>query len=135
MNKRQYKKLVKRNALKIASLTAKEMNEFMEDFARGIKEGIESRMSEDKCVTLATHAVGLDNKKPYKRHGKYFYKPYRNHYAASPDDCIVWDEMVDKGWAKAGREDCIGGRLYWLTRKGLDWLGEKLEIKIHDEED
>ena len=48
MNKRQYKKLVKRNALKIASLTAKEMNEFMEDFARGIKEGIESRMKKEE---------------------------------------------------------------------------------------
>ena len=91
-------------------------------------------MKEYKCVILAMHAVGLDRKKPYKRHGKYFYKPYRNHYAASPDDCIMWDEMVDKGWAKAGREDCIGGRLYWLTRKGLDWLGKKLEIKIYDEE-
>ena len=48
MNKRQYKKLVKRNAFKIASLTAKEMIEFMEDFARGIKEGIESRMKKEE---------------------------------------------------------------------------------------
>ena len=48
MNKRQYKKLVKRNAFKIASLTAKEMIEFMEEFARGIKEGIESRMKKEE---------------------------------------------------------------------------------------
>ena len=135
MNKRQYKKLVKRNALKIASLTAKEMNEFMEDFARGIKEGIESRMNEDKCVTLATHAVGLDNKKPYKRHGKYFYRPYRNYYDASPKDCETWELMCDAGYADRGRKDRYGGRMYWLTRKGLDWLGEKLGIKIYDEED
>lgn len=92
-------------------------------------------MREDKCVTLATHAVGLDNKKPYKRHGKYFYKPYRNYYDASPNDCIVWNKMVDEGLADAGKKDRYGGRLYWLTRKGLDWLGEKLEIKIYDEED
>lgn len=31
-------------------------------------------MKEYKCVILAMHAVGLDRKKPYKRHGKYFYK-------------------------------------------------------------
>ena len=48
MNKRQYKKLVKRNAFKIANLTEKEMYEIMKEFARGIKEGIESRMKKEE---------------------------------------------------------------------------------------
>ena len=62
MNKRQYKKLVMRNALKIVRFTAKEMirimkdfargvkemNEIMKDFTRGIKEGIESRMKKEE---------------------------------------------------------------------------------------
>ena len=121
--------------MSVSRTTNADRREIMKEFARGIKEGIESRMSEDKCVTLATHAVGLDNKKPYKRHGKYFYKPYRNYYDASPNDCIVWNKMVDEGLADAGKKDNYGGRMYWLTRKGLDWLGEKLKIKIHDEED
>lgn len=92
-------------------------------------------MNEAKCVIVATHAIGLDYRKAYKRHGKYFYKPYRNYYDASPNDCKIWDEMVNKGLAKASKKDRYGGRMYWLTRKGLDWLGEKLEVKIYDEED
>ena len=33
---------------------------------------------ENRYISLATHAIGLDHKKPYKRHGIYFYRPYRN---------------------------------------------------------
>lgn len=92
-------------------------------------------MSENKCINFASHAIGLDNEKPYKRRGKLFYRPYRNYYDASMGDCRVWDSLVKKGYAKAGKKDRYGGRMYWLTRKGLDWLGEQLGIVIHDEED
>ena len=92
-------------------------------------------VNENIYISLASHAIGLDHKKPYKRHGKLFYKPYRNYYAASPKACKVWEMMVAAGYAKAGRKDRYGGRMYWLTKKGLDWLGEKLNIKIYDEED
>lgn len=43
--------------------------------------------------------------------------------------------MVAAGYAEAGRKDRYGGRLYWLTRKGLDWLGEQIGVHIHDESD
>lgn len=43
--------------------------------------------------------------------------------------------MVATGYAKAGKKDRYGGRMYWLTRAGLDWLGEKLGIQIWDEEE
>lgn len=91
--------------------------------------------SDNEYISLASHAIGLDHKKPYKRHGKLFYRSYRNYYDASIKDCELWDLMVDAGYAEAGRKDRYGGRMYWLTRKGLDWLGEKLCIKIYDEED
>ena len=90
---------------------------------------------ENRYISLATHAIGLDHKKPYKRHGRYFYRPYRNYYDASIKDCEIWDVMVNAGYAEAGRKDRYGGRLYWMTRAGLDWLGEKLGIVIHDEEE
>ena len=89
----------------------------------------------DIYIDYASHAIGLDHKKPYKRHGKLFYIPYRNYYDASPKDCEVWETMVNAGYAEAGRKDRHGGKMYWLTREGLDWLGEKLGIKIYDEED
>lgn len=28
-------------------------------------------------IALASHCIGLDHSKPYKRRGRYFYKPYR----------------------------------------------------------
>ncbi len=88
-----------------------------------------------RIIDYAIHAIGLDNKKPYKRHGKLFYKPYRNYYDASQSDCEVWDRLVIDGYAKAGKKDRYGGRMYWLTRSGLDWLGKHLGIVIYDEED
>lgn len=47
----------------------------------------------------------------------------------------IWDTMVSAGYAEAGRKDRHGGRMYRLTRAGLDWLGEKLGIQIWDEEE
>lgn len=47
----------------------------------------------------------------------------------------TWDVMVSAGYAKAGKKDRYGGRMYWLTREGLDWLGGKLGIHIYDEEE
>lgn len=90
---------------------------------------------ENRYIALASHAIGLDRKKPYKRHGKLFYRPYRNYYDASIKDCEIWEVLANAEYAERGRKDRYGGRLYWLTRKGLDWLGGKLGIVIHDEED
>lgn len=86
-------------------------------------------------IALASHCIGLDHSKPYKRRGRYFYKPYRNYYDASIKDCEIWDMIVAAGYAEAGRKDRRGGRMYWLNRAGLDWLGEKLGIQIWDEEE
>ena len=91
--------------------------------------------NENQYIELARHAIGLDHKEPYKRHGKLFYKPYRNYYYASPKGFKTWELMCDAGYADRCRKDRYGGRMYWLTRNGLDWLGEKLGIKIYDEED
>lgn len=86
-------------------------------------------------VPLAKHAIGLDSKKPYKRHGKLFYRPYRNYYFASANYREPWEVLVNFGYAERGKELNLGGRVYFLTRKGLDWLGEQLNIHIYDEED
>ena len=88
-----------------------------------------------KEINYMSHAIGLDNKKPYKRHGKLFYKPYRNYYEASLVGCKIWDNLVVKKYANAGKKNRNGSRTYWLTRKGMDVLGEKLGIVIHDEEE
>ena len=92
-------------------------------------------MTDNIYIALAKHCIGLDHKKPYKRHGRYFYRPYRNYYDAGGKDVEIWDTMVSVGYAAAGKKDRDGGCMYWLTREGLDWLGEKLGIQILDEEE
>lgn len=86
-------------------------------------------------VEKAMHCIGLDHEKPYKWLGKLFYMPYRNHYNANPRDWKAWELMCDAGYADRDRKDRNGGRMYWLTREGLDWLGKRLGIYIWDKEE
>lgn len=89
---------------------------------------------QNRYLRKAIHCIGLDRKRPYIRYGKRFYRPYRNYYATGgPDD--DWELMVVAGYAKCGDKNQRGGYTYYLTREGLDWLGENMGIHIYDEED
>lgn len=101
------------------------------------KMGGTKTMSEQQkniLIDYASHAIGLDYKRPYTRHGKKFYKPYRNYYDTFTSD-EVWLELEKLGYAKSYGLKVIDGRehiSFELTRKGLDWLGDVLDIKIYD---
>lgn len=41
--------------------------------------------------------------------------------------------MEKKGYVVSGRPG-EKGIYFWMTREGLDWLGRKLNIQIHDPE-
>ena len=91
-------------------------------------------------VRKAAHAIGLDHKRPYIRHGKTFYRPYRNYFSThdKAHDYTVWMGLCEYGYAERGPIKTSGNHnncTFWLTRSGLDWLGETLGITIHDEED
>ena len=90
-----------------------------------------------KEVQLAAHTIGLDNKRPYQRHGKFFYRPYRNYFSTHGKDIYLslWQSLCDKGYAKCRNGYNPGNIVFWLTRAGLDWLGDELGITIYDEED
>lgn len=88
----------------------------------------------NRYIELMKHFIGLERKRPYKRHDKLFYRPYRNYYASGKAHEDL-DMMVDAGYAKRGGQNSHGGYTYWLTREGLDWLSEKMGIHIYDEED
>lgn len=90
-----------------------------------------------KEVQLAAHTIGLDNKRPYQRHGKFFYRPYRNYFSTHGKDIYlsIWQSLCDKGYAKCSNGYNPGNIIFWLTRAGLDWLGDELGITIYDEED
>lgn len=88
-------------------------------------------------VQKAAHAIGLDHKRPYMRHGKTFYRPYRNYFTTHDrsHDYTVWKGLCENGYAKSCPSGTRGSFTFWLTRDGLDWLGETLGITIHDEEE
>lgn len=92
-------------------------------------------MENKNCyIELAKHCIGLDRKKPYVRHGKKYYRPYRNFFATRKkyED---WETMESAGYAERGDRNQHGGYTFFLTRAGLDWLGQKLDIRIYDESD
>lgn len=101
----------------------------------GVDMGLEMTLTEKELATLTElckHMVGLDYHKPYHRHGKAYYKPYRNYFCEG----LCGNELFDKLTGSLGlmikrcSENCT---YYYLTRAGLDWLGRRLKIKIGDE--
>lgn len=91
-----------------------------------------------ELIDLMKHAVGLDYKNPYRRNGKKFYKPYRNYFNTIPTD-KAWNEIMNSGCACMGSPkhfiendyeyDSVN---FYLTRVGMDRLGEYLNIHIHN---
>ena len=43
-----------------------------------------------KDVQIATHMIGLNYKRPYIRHGRRYYKPYRDYPAPTMRRCGRW---------------------------------------------
>lgn len=86
-----------------------------------------------RYVEVAKHAVGMGKRKPYRRHGKLWYRPYRNCFSTVPgcSDWDLWETMELAGYAKS--VETKSGRTFWLTRQGLDWLGKQVGVVIHNE--
>lgn len=102
--------------------------------AMGTDMGLEMDLSEKDLAALTElckHAVGLGHN-PYHRHGKAFYKPYRNYYC----DKLSGNKLLDKLTGVLGlaeKKQSERYTYYYLTRAGLDWLGRRLKIEIGDE--
>ena len=107
----------------------KEYSNYLGDM--GLDMGIEmdyTKSEIERFTDLCKHAVGLDCENPYHRHGKAFYKPYRNYFCTYKDD-VLWDRLSKLGIA-ARSEERNGVVDFYLTRIGLDWLGRQLKITI-----
>lgn len=79
------------------------------------------------AVDYCKHMVGLDYERPYQRHGKLFYKPYRNHWEAPANGNKILDKLPR---FLVTREADEMGVLYALTVDGLKWLSRQLKITI-----
>lgn len=91
-------------------------------------------------INQAKHCIGLDKRKPYKRNGKLYFRPYRNYFNTNYDN-EIWADLRWLGFADC---DCE----YWeseekkksvffsLNEDGRKWLAEQLGIfKIWEESD
>ena len=99
----------------------------------GTDMGIEMDLSENelkRAIELCKHMIGLDYSRPYHRHGKAFYKPYRI-YSEAP---ITGEKILDKLPFYVITKE-IGDISIWytLTSDGLKWLGRQLKITIKQE--
>lgn len=100
----------------------------------GIDMGIEMDFSEsdsDRLLEICKHMVGLDYASPYHRHGKAFYKPYRNYYEAPPFGNKLLDRLPS---FVIKRTDGKLSIWYELTDEGLSWLGRQLKIVIRGDD-
>lgn len=77
------------------------------------------------------HCIGLqrfDNKgRKYHRHGKCFYKAYRNHYDAGDEDIPIWEALKELGYA-------YKNKMYHMSPKGIEWykLQTGIIVKFED---
>lgn len=86
-------------------------------------------------IWLMCHCIGLDYRVPYKINGKDYYKTYRNYCVAHVYE-HVWNGLVGKGFAKHGNvDDETQYTTFWLTRNGLDALGDAIGAYIYDKEE
>lgn len=85
----------------------------------------------------ALHTIGFNSchvwRRLYTRHGKKYYKPYRNYFCGRDKDL---DKLVDAGYMDFREYEANDekDRTYWFNRNGLDWLGEQIGVIIRDEE-
>lgn len=96
----------------------------------GLDMGIEMSLTElefDAAINFCKHMIGLDYEKPYHRHGKAFYKPYRNYYEVP----LCGNSIMDKlPFCIITRKEGEQSIWYSLTKDGMEWLGRQLKITI-----
>lgn len=83
-------------------------------------------------IDLCKHMVGLGRKRPYHRHGKEFYRPYRNVFASNFPGNRLLNKLPHLIITKSQSEKRV---YYKLTTEGLQWLGRQLGITIKEERD
>ena len=98
--------------------------------AMGLDMGIEMDLTEEefaRAIEICEHTVRLDRERTYHRHGKAFYRAYRNYFGEVPEGNRLLDKLPECLFRVYRNER---GATYHLTKTGLEWLGRQLGIKI-----
>ena len=98
----------------------------------GLDMGIEMDFAPEeleRVTEICKHMVGLDYERPYHRHGKAFYRAYRNYYGDVPEGNRLLDKLPECLFTVRRDER---GATYHLTPAGLAWLGRRIGVVIHN---
>lgn len=96
----------------------------------GTDMGVKMSLKEnelERAIELCKHMIGLDHNKPYHRHGKIYYKAYRNYFCAPLCGDIFLDKLPSFIIEKEISEKSVW---YTLTSEGISWLSRQLSIAI-----
>lgn len=86
----------------------------------------------NKTIESCKHMIGFHKSSVYHRHGRAFYKAYRNYWCGEPRE--DFDYMCHKSFGLMEYRDSAQYRYYYLTEAGLRWLGNKLSVVIKEKE-
>ncbi len=99
--------------------------------------------NDGKQITVCTlrqkclHTIGLNSshtgRRLYTRHGKKYYKPFRNYFYGKDKEL---ETLVEAGYMEKMEEISHGQKTvtYWFNRESLDWLGEQIGVYIYCED-
>jgi len=120
-------KAIKARLKKVNEAISKQY-QFIEEWNREYEyreeKGIDVRSDKEPFLEEAKHCIGMDYKKPYTRHGKKFYRPYRNYFNTHSRD-KVWSILEDIGYAEEYTTE-----FFRLTEAGIDWLSNCIGVII-----
>lgn len=89
----------------------------------------------EKTIEHCKHMVGYDHHIPpkvYHRHGKAFYKAYRNYWYGKMRDDFEYMCRKTFGYMERTVPSNDGYVYYSLTEEGLKWLGRKTKMIIKE---
>lgn len=88
----------------------------------------------DMTIKHCKHMIGFDRHVPpkvYHRHGKVFYRAYRNYWGNGKREKPDFEYMCSNTFGYMEKVVSDEGMItYCLTDKGLEWLGRKISIVI-----
>jgi hypothetical protein len=90
-----------------------------------------------KAEKKMLHALGADHKKTYIRHGKEYYRPYRNYFDAGKSVDKDLETMVEHGRVERQDVTCgiYKGFWYFVTKTGREYLEKVTGCHIYGEEE
>lgn len=87
----------------------------------------------EQFIEDCKHMIGYSPKSVYHRHGKSFYKAYRNYWYGHPRDDMEHLCCDSIGAMRKWQADNSEYVFYSLTKDGLRWLSGELKVIIKED--